>query len=371
MNITCSKETLLKGIRIAESLLITKNIGKNNILLDASDDLLKIFATDSETSVIVNLKADISKNGSLAVFGKKIIDILSNLPEQDVIITSTEENILKIKSLEKSINALFSLKGIPKNEYATIPSIEEDAVFKIGQMDLKNMIRKVISSASNDDMRYVLNGILFSIKRKSLKLIATDGRRLSVITKDIEGPSKDENIIISKKVLSELEKLLGTEGECQIGFSSSKVFFHFDNIHIISRLIEGDFPDYQQVVPKTTEREVVFKKEELFNAVKRISLIVDEKYKKITITVKDNKAIFDSQDPDVGEAFEEINCVSVKPPFKEDFVISFNSFFLLDVLRVIETDEVVFLFNQNINPVIIKEKDSDSFLSIIMPMKSN
>jgi DNA polymerase-3 subunit beta len=370
MNITCSKDPLLKAVRTAESLLLAKNIGKANILLDASTDTPRVFSTDSETSVVVNLNAAIDQNGSVVVYGRKLSDILSSLPDKDVQLTVNADHLLKIKTTDKSVKALFSLKGLPRSDYAVLPKTGGDQVFRMAQKDLKNMIRKVIFSASSDDMRYVLNGILFGIKRKTLKLVATDGRRLSVVSKDIEGPAQEHNVIISKKVLSELERMLGNEGDCQVGVSENQAFFHFDNIHIISRLIEGDFPDYQQVIPPTHETTVEFKREELMDAVKRISLLVNENFKKITITIKDNKAVFDSADPEIGEAFEEVNLQSVQPALKEDFVISFNSHFLMDVLKVTDTDTLVFLFNKNVNPAVIREKDGEDFLSIIMPMKN-
>jgi len=370
MNIICAKDPLLKAVRIAESLLLTKSINKADVLIDASSDMTRILSTDMETSVMIELAASIEKNGSVVVFGKRLSDIISNLPNEDVQLSVTADHLLKIKSLSKGIKALFSLKGLAKSEFPEPPKISNDGVFKIEQKVLKACIRKVILSASTDDMRYVLNGILFNVKRDRIKLVATDGRRLSVISSAIKGPSQEKNVIVSKKVLTEIEKMLGTEGECQIGIAENQAFFQFENITVISRLIEGDFPDYQQVIPASHDLEVVFNKEELLTATKRVSLMVNENFKKLTITMDEQKAVFDSQDPEIGEAFEEVKLKSKNRELKENFVISFNCFFLMDVLKVIDTEDLVFRFNKNVNPAVIMEKDGDDFLSVIMPMKN-
>ena len=370
MNITCAKEPLLKAVKTAESLLLTKNINKADVLIDASSDMTRILSTDLETSVVIDLAASIEKNGSVVVFGKRLSDIISNLPNEDVQLTVTAEHLLKIKSLNKNIKALFSLKGLAKTEFPGLPKIGSENVFKIAQKELKSCIRKVLPSASSDDMRYVLNGVLFNVKRSKIKLVATDGRRLSVVSTAVEGPVEEKNVVVSKRVLTEIERMLGTEGECQIGVGDNQVFFQFDNITIVSRLIEGDFPDYQQVVPASHELEVVFNKEELLTATKRVSLMVNENFKKLTLTMDSEKAVFDSQDPEIGEAFEEVKIISSKPALKDKFVISFNSYFLMDVLKVIDTQEMIFRFNKNVNPAVLTEKDGGDYLSVIMPMKN-
>ena len=370
MNIICAKEPLLKAVRTAESLLLNKNINKANVLIDASTDTTRILSTDMETSVIVDLAASIEKNGSVVIFGKRFSEIISNLPNEDISLAVSADHLLKIKSLNKGIKALFSLKGLAKSEFPEVPKTSNDGVFKIEQKILKTCIRKVILSASNDDMRFVLNGILFNVKRDRIKLVATDGRRLSVISSAIKGPAQEKNVIVSKKVLTEIEKMLGMEGECQLGIAENQIFFHFENVTVISRLIEGDFPDFQQVIPASHDLEIVFNKEELLTATRRVSLMVNENFKKLTITMDDEKAVFDSQDPDIGEAFEEVKIKSKNRAIKENFAISFNSFFLMDVLKVIDTEDLVFRFNKNVNPAVIAEKDGDDYLSVIMPMKN-
>lgn len=370
MKLTCSKDPLLKAVRTAEAFLLAKNLGKGNILLDASSDTPFVFSTDSETSVLVRLNAETHENGAVVVLGRKLSDILSTLPDKDVQLTATADHTLKIKTLDPSVKALFSLKGLPKSEYPPVPTSSDDQVFAIPQKDLRTMIRKVVFAASNDDMRYVLNGVLFTVRRKSLRLAATDGRRLAVMTKAVEGPAQERDVIVSKKVLAELERMLGTEGECQIAVAENHIRFHFDNIQVVSRLIEGEFPDYQQVIPSQHALKAVFGRAELTDAVRRISLLVSENFKRLTITLKDGKAVFDSQDPDVGEAFEEIPLQALEPSPQEPFVIAFNSHFLADVLKVTDSDSLVFLFNQNISPAVIREKDNDEFLAIIMPMKT-
>lgn len=370
MKIVCSKEPLLKAIRTAESLLLTKNINKADLVVDASGDMLRIYSTDLDTSVVVQLQATIENNGAVVVFGKKINEIVSNLPNDDIQLTSTDDNTMKIKTLNKETKALFTLKGLSKDDYPELPVVSNKNIFKMEQKVLKNMIRKVILSASNDDTRYVLNGILMNIRKDKMLMVATDGRRLSLINTQIEGLAEEKNVIVSKKVLSEIEKMLGTEGECQLGVTDNQIFFRFDNISIISRLIEGDFPDYQQVVPSSFEMEASFNTQEMMTAVKRISVMVTENFKRLTMTMnKKNSVIFNATDPELGDAHEEIDIKGLSQKLSEDYSIAFNSFFLVDVLKVIDTEEVVIQLNKNTNPAVIREKDNKDFLSVIMPMK--
>jgi DNA polymerase III subunit beta len=370
MKIICAKEPLLKAVRIAESLLLTKNINKADLVIDASSDITSVFSTDMDTSVIVHLNANISENGAVVVFGKKLSEIISNLPNEDIQFHTNAEHLLKIKSLNKDIKANFSLKGLSKDEYPQIPPFNNNHVFKIDQKDLKNMIRKVITSASNDDTRYVLNGVLFNIKREKIKMVATDGRRLSLISCPIKGLAEEKNVIVSKKVLNEIEKMLGTEGECQVGVTENQIFFRFDNINIVSRLVEGEFPDYQQVIPASFDFSVLFRKEELSTAVKRISLMVNENYKRLNIVLKEKTAVFSGTDPELGDANEEISIKEHSKKTEGEFEISFNSYFLSDVLKVVDGEDVLFQFNKNTNPALIREKETEDYLAVIMPMKS-
>ena len=368
MKLSIPNEPLLKAIRTAESFLFTKTLNKANLLIDASGDIVKIFATDLDTSVIINLNANIIENGSMVIFGKKLSDILSTLPNDDIEFTTKDDSV-HIKSLNKKTKAFFNLKILQKDEYPQMPEQKNDNVFKIDQKDLKNMIFKIISSASNDDTSYVLNGLLFNIKRDSLKMVATDGRRLSLISNDITGISEEKNIIVSKKVLFELEKMLGEEGECQIGLSENQIFFYFDNIYIISRLIEGDYPDYNQVIPSNFELDISFNTAFLSRSVRRISTLVSENYSRITFTFSNTAVIISSSDPDLGDATEEIPINSISKKIDNNFIIAFNAFFLADVLKVISNDVIVFRFNKNTNPTLIKEEDNEKYLSVIMPMK--
>ncbi len=370
MKIVCSKDPLLKAIRTAESLLLTKNINKADLVIDATSDMLKIYSTDLDTSVVIQIQASIENNGAVVVFGKKINEIISNLPNDDIQLVATEDNTMKIKTMNKETKALFTLKGLSKDDYPELPVVSNKNIFKIEQKILKNMIKKVILSASNDDTRYVLNGILLNIKKDRMLMVATDGRRLSLINSAVEGLPEEKNVIVSKKVLGEIEKMLGTEGECQLGVTENQIFFRFDNISIISRLIDGEFPDYQQVVPSSTEMEVSFNSQEMMTAVRRISVMVTENFKKLTMTMnKKNSVVFNATDPDLGDANEEIDIKNISQKLSDDFVIAFNSFFLVDVLKVIDSEEVVFQFNKNTNPAVIREKDNNNFLSVIMPMK--
>lgn len=370
MKLTCARETLLKAVRSAEALLMNKSINKADLLIDATTDMTRIFSTDMETSVIVNISANISENGSVAVFGKKLSEVLSSLTNDDISINVTAENQMKVKSLSKESKALFTLKGQPGKEFNQIPQITNDHVFSIEQRVMKNMIRKVITSSSNDDTRYVLNGVLFNASRDRLKMVATDGRRLSLISSQIKGPAQEQNVIVSKRVLSEMEKMLGTEGQCQIGISEKNIFLSFDNTYIVSRLIEGDFPDYKQVIPAAFDFEVTFEQQSLFNAVKGISLMANENYKRLNLSIKHKAAQFTSSDPEIGDAVDEIIVKDTTKQGDTDFDIAFNCFFLMDILKVIDSEQIVFKFNKNTNPALVQEKGNDDYLSVIMPMKS-
>lgn len=227
------------------------------------------------------------------------------------------------------------------------------------------MIRKTIFSVSTEETRYVLNGVYFEIKKDEMKMVATDGRRMAYITDSIKCPFEKKDVIVPHKVLAELEKNLQTEGVCKIGISENQIFFDFNNISLISRLIEGQFPDYENVIPKKHEMIVKFFTKKIQSGVERIALMASEKYNRVIFGFQKNKVILKSNDPVVGDATEEID---IGYDYN-DMELAFNSAFLIDMMRVADSEEINFYLSSPNTAAIIKEKDNDNYSYIVMPMK--
>ncbi len=368
MKITATKEKLLKAIQLAEDIITSKNTISilSNILLETVNNKLVITSTDLDVAIKSNIDAKIIEEGSITIFAKTFSDIIRELPNDDIEIAVDDEKMVKIKSKNEHVKANFKIIGIPKNDYPVLPEIEKTNTFTIPQKILKDLIRKTIFSVSKDDAGVAISGVKMELKDKKLRFASTDARRLSVMDYSVETDVVIEDAIIPQKVLSELLKILDDESEVNISVSSNQIYFNINNIELVSKLIDGKFPDYTQVIPTTFEKKVVLYTNKFYNVVRRVSTLAKEKTKaKVTCKFDNNKLELISIDPEIGNATEEIEI----PYDYESYEIAFNSEFLLDAVKSLDTEKLVFGFNKNTEAALIKEENNEDYLSLIMPIR--
>ncbi len=363
MKFSISKNLFLKGIQKVENITATKTTLPilSNVLLEASENEIKLITTNLEVSVKNTIPAQVQENGSITLPCKKLGDIIRELPEAKIEVGIEKENKVIIKC-EKSI---FNILGLPKEEFPNLPKLEDKFCFSIKQEILKNMIKKTKFAISNDEARYTLNGIYLIIDYTQIKMIATDGRRLAYIGINLPNLLKEKkDVIIPSKTINEINRVI-EEGETKINLSENQISFQLNNTLLISRLIEGHFPNYEQVIPQKQEKKIKVNTKKFLQGVRRIALLADEKTNSIKIKTKDNRLIITASSPEIGEAQEEIEAVSEG----KEIEIIFDARYILDILNNIDSEETALELTDSLSPATIRPVGEEDYFCIIMPMK--
>jgi len=364
MKIIVSKEDLVKATQIAQTGVSTRSTlpHLNSFFIEVKDNEMEISATDLEIAVKCSIPVNIKKKGKATAIGKKFAEIAKELPGDEVSIEEIENNMIMVKSGTD----IYRLSGIPAEDFPEIPQFNEKKVIKIEKEKFQNMLLKTYFSTSTDESRYVLCGIYCIFEKGKLKLVSTDGRRMAYVWEET-GKGNKGSVIIPNKTVTTLLKLLNfsTGSDILLNIEENMVAFKFDSIYMTSRIIDGSFPNYEQVIPKSQDIHVEVNVQELLRATKRISLMTTERSKAIKYNFKKGKLTIFAHAEGVGEAASEI-------PInydKQEIEIGFNPNFVLDVLRHIETDTIELGFSNSLNPVTFKPKGKDNYINIIMPMR--
>lgn len=366
MEIKVQKNELLKkislGVNIAGAKPSTLPILNNLLLETQKDGKLKIIATDMEVGISTLLPVEILQGGSITVPAKKFFEIIKELPEGIVEITVTKNNTVNIRAGKAS----FKIMGLDKEEYPKLPEFSLDEAIEIEQSVIKECLSLTSFAISHDETRYVLNGILLSIQGNQIRFVATDGRRLAFYKKEIKQKAgKGEEIIIPAKTIHELLKLLEWEGIVKIIHTQNKVIFYFEDTYLTSSLIEGNFPNYDQVIPKEEKTQVKANREEFLQSVRRASLLTSPEAPALKFDFMKNKIIVSSKTPNIGEAKEEVSA-----EFKgEEITMGFNPGYFLDVLKNLSDENISISLTSPDKPGLIKGREG--YLYVIMPMQLN
>ncbi len=368
MKLIITQDKLLKSLQLAEDIISSRNTMSilSNFLLETTDKNLDIISTDLETTIKIHLDTKIEEKGAITVYAKKFTEVIRELPNDDIEINLDDEKYLKIQSKSKQTNAKFRIKGIPVDDYPVLPEVKKDKSITIPQNIFKLMIKKTIFSVSKDEIQGTISGIKLELKNKKLRLVATDARRLSLMDYRIDTDVEIPEVIIPQKVLSELLKILTDEGNVEISVSEKQIYFKIDNIELISRVIDGKFPDYNQVIPKTFEKKINLTTTRVFDAIKRISTMASEKQtSKIVMKFTNNNLEIIANDPDLGDARETIDIIYDLGEFE----IAFSSDFLVDAFKSIDTEKVIASFNANTSASLLEEENNENFVCLIMPIR--
>lgn len=371
------RQVLLKNLTMAESISSSRSTIPvlSNILIRAEGNNIVFTSSNLETSMLVSDVGEIDEKGAVAVNGKKLLSIIRELPEDDVLLSTDEGYRLEIKSSSKKIKVKFIISGLPETDYPEV-KIEPDGEFiTVNAEEFRNSIRKVIFSISTDENKYSLTGVFIEKYHDKLHMVGTDGKRLSLITRRFEDLDTteekflipQEGVIVPRLVLQEILKIPLTDEKLNVYFSQNQVFFSFRNIKIASNLLEGRFPDYKKIIPPERDRYFISDKETLLSGIKRVSLLVDESYNQVKFSLGNNSLVISSRNPALGGAIEEI-------PVEysgEEIDIAFNYTFLLDTLKAIDSDNVKVEFEDSEKVVTIEGVEEKDYINLIMPMKIN
>jgi DNA polymerase-3 subunit beta len=355
------KDVLLNGIQTVQNVITTKSALPilSHILIETYQDKIKLTATDLDIGISCEIPVNIQETGAITVPAKRFSDIIRELPGNDVDITTKKNNLVTIETE----SCQFKIMGLAREEFPKLPEFKDKEVVTLEQEVLKEMLSLTSFAASFDETRYILNGILFRINKNILTLVATDGKRLAIIEKKIDhGIDKDVSLIVPIKTIHELTRNLKDEGEISLVLGANQVLFGLGNVVVISRLIEGEFPDYKQVIPPLSDNKIKADRTQFLLAVKRAALLSTPDYQAVKFEVFKNKVVVSKSTPDIGESHEE---VGVEYSGKE-MVIGFNPNYLIDVLKNLNTDSIELELTDGEKPGVIR---MNGYVYIVLPMR--
>ena len=370
MKLKIKKDEILKGLQRIQGIVDKKNTMPilSNMLLVADGKGIEIIATDLEIGLRGRYVADVEKPGAVTVSAKKMFEIVRELPEEDIQIRVEEGNWVKIVSGHSQ----FKLVGLPKEEYPSMPDVAEEGMISMDGLTLRDMIKKTLYAAGENDARYVLNGLFVHLSPAksglNIRMVGTDGHRLSMIDRIVDAKHKEESVIVPKKAMIEIRRLLEEDSSqegFQIGFSKNHALFKRDGLVMVSKLIDGNYPNYLQVLPTQNTKKVSVSKDILTHAVKRVSILSKEKTNAVKLQLEKNTLLLSTNNPEVGEANEELSIDYTG----ESISIGFNSRYLMDVLMAMDKETITLELNDSLSPCLVKEEGNDAYKCVVMPMR--
>lgn len=370
MELVVRKTDLLRELQLFQGIVERKNTIPilANVLIEADGQTVRMAATDLEVGLRSQCDASVAKSGSLTLPAKKLYEIVKALPETDVRI---EEDRNGVKVAADRFDS--RMQTMARDDFPTLPESGGD-MDSLDRNQLRQMIARTQFAITGEDTRYYLNGALFIIRPDSLSLVATDGHRLALVTTSREksrgrkGAEEETRVILPRKTLAELGRLLAEgEGEVSFGKGENHLFFNVAGRLLISRMIDGQFPAFERVVPKGNDKRVEFDRDRLTSAVRRVALLSNERSRAVRFQVDSGKVEITSSSPEFGEAHELILVEYGGPAMQ----ICFNAQYVLDFLNVVETDVVSLEFKDEMSQAVMKPVGAEGYdyTYVIMPMR--
>ncbi|MFT3783443.1 MAG: DNA polymerase III subunit beta [Nibricoccus sp.] len=342
----------------------------SNVLIEADKDFILLTTTNLDLGIRCKIKAEVKESGSVTLPVKRLATIVRELPNVDVVFDASPNHQVKLTSGGSN----FRIMGIGKEEFPPLPEFGDEKSFTLEQAELTSMLKSVSYAQSTDETRYILNGVYFSFKDGKLSLVATDGRRLALISKEIEVPAASVgSIILPAKTVSELVRMLDKGEKLKISFNERRAAFQIntdkdtsgliDSIYLYSKVVEGNYPNYNQVIPKETHQRIKLERELFLQCVHRAALVCSEKSNSVKVKLSSNLLEITAQSPDFGEAHESMAIAYSGPELQ----VAFNPQFVMDPLRALSKDEVFFEVKDEVSPGVFKTLES--FICVIMPVR--
>ena len=345
----------------------------SNVLIEAEEGHISLTTTNLDLGIRCRIKAEVTDTGSITLPVRKLATIVKELPVNDVFLETSEKNQAKITSG----GSLFKIMGINSEEFPPLPTFENRKVFELTQDEIVNMLKSVSYAQSTDENRYILNGVYFKFADEKLTLVATDGRRLGLTGLDLEVSEENTgSLILPAKTVAELERLMGKGEKVNIAFNDRQAAFEIgldeagdsglvDHLYLVSKIVEGNYPNYRQVIPKETEHRVKIERELMLECVHRAALVTSDKSNSVKIKVSKNLLEISGQSSEYGESHESMAIAYDGPEVQ----VAFNPQFLMEPLKALNKDEVFFEFKDELSPGLFKTLDN--FICVIMPLRLN
>src|SRR5437588_9332248 len=367
MNLTISKEQIINGLQAVQNVVSTRTTLPilSNVLLRAEENRLELTASDIDVTVTRCVEAKIKKSCASTVPVKKLFGIVRELANPEIDLGVDDKNVCTIESGA----SFYKINGLSADEFPPPPKFGEDKKVTLPQETVKGMMKKTSFAISTDESRYVLNGIFISLKDHKMTMVATDGRRLALVDEEVDVSEKSQGeFIVPAKAVNELNRLLQDKGEIEIRYADNQASFTLkdekgSSILIVSKLIEGNYPNYRQVIPSETKERVGIVREEFLHALRRAEIMTSEKSNSVKLSFGKNRLEITANSPEVGEAKESM-AVNYKGA---EMAIAFNPKYMIDPLNALANDEVFIELIDELSPGVLKI--NGPFLYVVMPMR--
>ena len=368
MRFTITRQNLHQGLSAVSASLPSKTTLPvlSNILIETTADGVRFSGTDLDVAVRIHVAVDVGEEGDLTAPGKKLREITRELPEEPVEISTRGEQIEL-----RCGRSHFKLNGLPSSDFPTLPDVAFDGGWSASGRDLLSLIRHTAFAVSTEESRPVLNGVLWELRDHEMRMVATNGHRLARMTIPA-GPSfqTTTQLIVPPAALQHVQRLFGEDDTVQVAQGGNHLGFSAGGTEVYTRLIDGTYPNYEQVIPKDNDRFAIVARKEFESAVRRVAAVASEQTHRIRMKFEDGRVELNVLTPDLGEAHDELE-ISYEG---EDIQIGFNANYLLEVLRYVGTDEIRLGFKAperaaTIEPVSNDGEEARDYLCLVMPLR--
>jgi len=363
MKLSAARDVLLKPLQAVIGVVERRQTMPilSNVLLVAKGNDLLVTATDLEVELVAQAEVAIEAAGEITVSGRKLLDICRALPEGSDIDMSVSGEKLVVRSGRSK----FSLATLPAAEFPTVEDIKAGQTIAVNQEVLGRLIEKTHFSMAQQDVRYYLNGMLLETGGAHLRAVATDGHRLALCQAELGGSLDEQQVIVPRKGVLELQRLMTGEGAVNIELGPNHVRIQLDGIRFTSKLIDGRFPEYDRVIPKESSNELTADRAAFKGALQRTAILSNEKYRGIRLIIRDSGVVMQAHNPEQEEAEEELEVTYSG----EDIEIGFNVNYLLDALGAVDGDEVTLSVLDGNSSCLIRQPGKDDSKFVVMPMR--
>ena len=364
MELTFERDDLLDSLQVLQGVASRRTTLPilSNVLINATGDTIECMATDLEVGIRMKVEGTITEEGAITVSAKKLVDIVKELPaDKPVHLATTANDRVEITCGD----GVYKIIGLPDEEFPQLPSVEGEAL-KIGGETLRDVLQKTEFAASTEEVRYFLNGLYFNFLEQGTEVVATDGKRLALARcEPLTAPGEANGFIVPLKAVREIARTFADAGEISISVFENQILFTDGNATLTTRLVEGDYPKYEKIIPESTEGRAVVSKEGILSATRRVSLLSNPKNYSICLEIDSEQVQVSAKTPELGEAHETLLVESSTGSAR----IGFDARLLIEALSHVETELLSLEFSGELNPVLVRPVGDENYVSLIMPMR--
>ena len=364
MELTFERDDLLYALQVLQGVASGRNTLPilSNVLIRAEGDTIECIATDLEIGIKMKVEGGITEEGSITVSAKKLGDIVKELPsDKSVNLATTANDRVEITCGD----GVYKIIGMSDEEFPQLPSVEGNAV-SIGGETLRDVLQKTEFAASTEEVRYFLNGLYFNFLEDRTEIVATDGKRLALAhCEPLNSPSEAKGFIVPLKAVREIDRTFAESGEVDISVFENQILFTDGNATLTTRLVDGEYPNYQKIIPESSEGRTVVSKEQILRATRRVAVLSNPKNYSISLEIDTEQVRVSAKTPELGEAHETLPVESGTGTVR----IGFDARLLVEALAHIDTESLSIEFSGELNPVLIKPVGTEDYISLIMPMR--